>query len=179
MNTAIVDDSKDWTVDDYLKLREGLLAQLIDGNLIMLPAPNIVHQEVLGKLFMILKSQLAEEVFFSPVDLYLDNKNVLQPDLVFISQERSNIISNPDIEGIPDLVVEIISINSRVYDRNTKRIKYMELGVSEYWIIDPDYQSLKIYHPKSPYQPESYFIKEGIVTSDASESINFNLKELF
>ena len=123
--------------------------------------------------------EVLHRALFGEINLYLDHKNVLQPDLIYLSNERSHIITERGIEGVPDLGVEIISASNSIYDRNTKRLKYMDLGVTEYWIIDPAYRSLEIYHPKSANQPESYIIGEGKVKSAASKSIQFDLKEIF
>ena len=179
MQTATVDNSKDWTVEDYLQLEEGLQAQLIDGRLIISPVPDIIHQETLGELYSLLKAQLDGEVFFSPVDLYLDQRNVLQPDLVYVSKERSGIISERGIEGVPDLVVEIISVSNGIYDRNTKRQKYLDFGVTEYWIVDPLYQTLEIYTPTDRDEPRLHLIEKGMVHSLVSSTIQFDIESLF
>lgn len=179
MLTATVDSSKEWTVEDYLQLEEGLLAQLIDGQLIMSPAPNTEHQRVLRKLYDVIHESLEGEIFFSPVDLYMDSRNVMQPDLVFISKERASIVTSRGIEGTPDLIVEIISPSNSFYDRNTKRHKYLQLGVQEYWIIDPANKTLEIYTPKDHDTPRLYLVNEGAVTSLVSADVGFDLKALF
>jgi len=178
METATIDSSKEWTVEDYLQMEEGLLAQLIDGKLIMSPAPTTLHQRILGKLFILLEG-LKGEVFFSPVDLYIDNKNVLQPDIVFISKERSEIITERGIEGVPNLIVEVLSPSNVFIDRNSKKRKYLDLGVSEYWIIDPAHQTLEIYSPKDYDTPRLHLVDEGQIKSEVSRDISFDLKGLF
>ena len=179
MQVATIDKSKEWTVEDYLKLEEGLLAQLIDGKLIMSPAPTTNHQRIIRKLLFILDKQLKGELFFSPVDLYINNKNVLQPDLVYISEDRSDIITKRGIEGIPNLVIEVISPSNIFVDRNTKRKKYLDLGVTEYWIVDPAHETLEIYTPEKYDDPRFYLVEEGIVESTISDQINFDLKDIF
>ena len=179
MLTATVDRTKEWTVEDYLQLEEGLLAQLIDGELIMSPAPNTNHQRVLRKLYDELRGFSKGEFFFSPIDLYLDDKNVMQPDLVFISEKKSNIITTRGIEGVPDLVVEIISPSNSFYDRNTKRRKYLEIGVTEYWIVDPANKTMEIYTPADEDTPRLYLANEGEVNSLVSDAVGFDLKQIF
>jgi len=178
MEVAIIDQSKEWTVDDYLQLEEGLLAQLIDGKLITSPAPTTVHQRVLGKLFILLKD-LKGEVFFSPVDLYIDKANVLQPDLVYVSNEKQSIITKRGIEGVPNLVIEVISLSNSFVDRNTKRKKYLALGITEYWIVDPNNETLEIYTSEDEDNPRLYLVEEGTVNSTVDPDISFDLKQLF
>ncbi len=179
MEVATIDRSKVWTVDDYLKLEEGLLAQLIDGELIMSPAPTTEHQRILGELFSILKSKLEGSVFFSPIDLYVDTQNVLQPDLVYISPLKKKIISQRGIEGAPDIVVEVISPSNSFVDRNTKKQKYLAIGVQEYWILDPGNQTLEIYTPQDHNQPILYLAGQGTVTTILNKDFQFELAEVF
>jgi len=179
MEAAIIDRSKEWTVKDYLQLEEGLLAQLIEGNLIMSPAPTTIHQRTLRELYDALKISLDGELFFSPVDLYIDDKNVLQPDLVYISREKISIITERGIEGVPDVVVEVISPSNSFIDRNAKRKKYLDFGVKEYWIVDPANKTLEIYTSQDYDTPSLYLIEEGVVTSSVSDELNFNLKDIF
>lgn len=179
MEVATIDRSKEWTVEDYLQLEEGLLAQVIDGHLIMSPAPTPRHQLVLGELYTLFKTSLRGEVFFSPIDLYIDEKNVLQPDLVFIANANQEIITDRGIEGVPDLVVEVISPSNSFVDRNTKKKKYLEIGIKEYWIVDPANQTLEIYTPEDEDNPRLYLVKEGNVNSLVSQTLGFDLKVIF
>lgn len=179
MEVATIDKSKQWTVDDYLQLEEGVLAQLIDGQLVMSPAPTTKHQRVSRELLLILQKQLDGEIFYSPLDLYINDKNVLQPDLVFISKANKEIITERGIEGTPDLVVEVISPSNSFIDRNTKRKKYLALGVTEYWIVDPNNATLEIYVPKDEDNPRLYVVKEGNVNSLIDPKVSFNVKEIF
>ncbi len=178
MEVATFDRSKIWTVKDYLQLEEGLLAQLIDGQLIMSPSPTTQHQRVLRKLTLLL-DHLPGELFFSPIDLYLNENNVFQPDLIFISDQNAQIITERGIEGTPELVVEVISPSNGFIDRNTKRKKYLDLGVVEYWIVDPANETLEIYTPKDYDQPRYYLAGTGIVNSLVSNAISFDLEAIF
>lgn len=117
-------------------------------------------------------------IFFAPLDLYIDDRNVFQPDLIFISDENKDIITERGIEGTPDLVVEIISPSNSFVDRNTKRLKYLKLGVKEYWIIDGANRTLEIYKPVMEEIPELFIAGEGRVKSTIDKSINFDLEDL-
>ncbi len=180
MDKATIDKSKVWNVKDYEQLEEGLLAQLIKGELIMSPAPVPQHQRILRNLFIQLdKSFNTGELYFSPIDLYLDNQNIYQPDLLFVSEDNKNIITGKAIEGAPDLIVEVISPSNSFIDRNTKKRKYLEFGVIEYWIVDPANKTLEIYTPEDHDTPRLYLVKAGQISSLVSQSIAFNLDEIW
>jgi Uma2 family endonuclease len=85
--------------------------QLINGELIISPSPGSLHQRVLRDLFRILDKNVIGkgEVFFAPMDLYINEKNVFQPDLIYLSNKNKNFISERCIEGPPDIIIEIIS----------------------------------------------------------------------
>ncbi len=178
MQTATIDATKKWTVEDYLQLEEGLLAQLIDGQLIKSPAPSPLHQRTVRKLYDLLKEDSMGEFFFSPVDLYLDSKTVLQPDLVFVSNQQSEIISGRGIEGIPDMVIEVISPSNSFIDRNTKKRLYLEKQVKEYWIVDPANRTLEIYSSNLE-NPQLYLAGSGLVKSNILQNAKFDLSKLF
>lgn len=184
METARIDRTKEWTVADYLLLGEmDTPCQLINGELIMSPAPTPLHQRVSKRIFKLLDKASVNkgEVFYSPVDLYVDSKNVLQPDLVFISEENKQIISGRGIEGTPDLIVEIIFPSNIFTDRNIKKKTYQRIGVKEYWIVDPGNQTLEIYthNQADPETPFLYLAGEGAVTSTVMPDLAFDLKIIF
>ncbi len=185
METVKIDRTKEWTVEDYLLLGEmNTPCQLINGELIMSPAPTPYHQFISGNLYDILKTESKRNsgvVFYSPIDLYIDKNNVLQPDLIYVSKENKNIVTNRGIEGVPDLVVEIISPSNVFTDRNTKKKKYQNIKVKEYWIVDPGNKTLEIYTSTQEDQdtPYLYLAEEGLVTSTVLPQLQFNLKEIF
>lgn len=117
------------------------MCQVINNQLIMSPAPTSKHQQILRNIFrqidaFVLANHLGE-VFFAPVDVYLNEENVYQPDLVFISNERMHILQD-SIHGAPDLVVEVLSPGSKRLDKADKKNVYESSGVKEYWIIEPE-----------------------------------------
>ncbi|MEM7551950.1 MAG: Uma2 family endonuclease [Bacteroidota bacterium] len=166
MEAAIIDNSKEWTVEDYLQLEEGLLAQLIEGELIVSPSPLTTHQRVLRKLFSALNSRLEKsgEVFLAPLDLHIDHKNVFQPDLMYLSSRHSGYVIERGLNGPPDLVVEIISPSNSIFDRNTKKKKYLEFGVGEYWIIDPANKTFELY-TEDIDNPDQFLVEKGLIKS--------------
>ncbi|MBK5278254.1 MAG: Uma2 family endonuclease [Bacteroidia bacterium] len=181
MNTLTIDKTKEWTVDDYLLLGEMKTpCQLINGELIMSPAPTPNHQRVARKIFKILDSaNLLGEIFFSPIDLYIDSKNVFQPDLVYLSDSKAHLTKR-GIEGPPDLIVEIISPSNSYTDRNQKKDSYLRFGVKEYWIVDPGNETIEIYTPTGGADVPVFFSsKEGEVISSINNAIRFNLRDIF
>lgn len=185
MKTLMIDRSKEWTVDDFLKLEESNTpCELINGELVMSPAPTPFHQNVTSNLNDFLKAEARKTgglVFFAPIDLYIDRRNVFQPDLVFISSEKRTIITNRGIEGVPDLIVEIISPSNVFTDRNRKKKVYQQIGVREYWIVDPANYTLEVYKHDQPDAdiPYLYMVREGEVSSSVLTNLKFDLKDIF
>ena len=134
------------TYEDYEKTPEDERYELIEGELILAAAPNMAHQATQGKLgwrmASIVETKGLGYVFFSPCDVVLSEHTTLQPDLVFVSAKNAGIITDANIQGAPDLVVEIISPSSTGRDWVTKRDLYAKYGVKEYWLIDPANRTL-------------------------------------
>lgn len=125
----------------FQSLPEGTLAQLINNQLVMSPAPSDAHQVVTGEIYAALlyyvkKSNLGE-VRIAPYDVYLNRRNAFQPDIVFIANENLHKIRPNGLHGAPDLVIEILSPASWHYDKGDKKDEYERSGVKEYWIADP------------------------------------------
>jgi len=134
-----------FTYHDYLQLPEepGYHYEVLEGNLIKEPSPNVIHQRVSRRLQRILEDYFWEknsegEVFYAPLDVTFGEKNVLQPDLLYISEEKQNLIKEKRIDGPPLLTVEIISPSSGSRDRVQKMNIYQKAGVKHYWIVDPE-----------------------------------------
>ena len=137
-----------FTVNDYMTTPDDKRYQLLDGELILMPAPIIKHQRILGTLFVMLSTFVTAhhlgEVFIAPCDVVLSNYDVVQPDILFVSNARSGIVTRANIQGAPDLVVEILSPGTSQYDRGYKQALYRRSGVREYWLIDPDLESVEV-----------------------------------
>ena len=130
------------TYDDFLKLPDdGKRYEIIDGELYVSPAPNIRHQNVSivlsSRLFGHVKEGRRGRVFAAPTDVYLADDAIVEPDILFISRARLNIITAQHVRGAPDLVVEIISPSSTRTDQETKRDLYARYGVKHYWLAHP------------------------------------------
>jgi Uma2 family endonuclease len=137
-----------WTYERYYALDDDQRYEVIDGELLLVPGPGTVHQSLVGELYLrfatYVRAHGAGTVFLSPLDVVLDDRNVVQPDVLFIRNEALAIIDPRAIRGTPDLVVEIISPSSRRRDRMVKAELYARAGVPEYWIVDPAERSIEV-----------------------------------
>ena len=130
------------TYGDYRQLPAGLRYELVEGDLRMMSSPGTRHQEISKRLLGLFVEQVEKKglgkVYQAPYDVILSEHNVVQPDLLFVSGDRLGIITPDNVQGAPDLVVEILSESTRRWDRETKRRIYARYGVREMWIVDPD-----------------------------------------
>ncbi len=138
MRAESVDTSR-LTYEDYARLPEGGRYQLLEGDLIMTPAPTPRHQDVLASLYDLVKAFVQQrtlgKVYFAPIDVIFSGDTVLQPDLVFVSQDKQQLISERGIKGAPDLVVEISSPSSFHLDRGAKKSTYQQYGIPYLWLV--------------------------------------------
>ncbi|MGB9662845.1 MAG: Uma2 family endonuclease [Moorellaceae bacterium] len=138
-----------YTYEDYRRLPEGAPYQLIGGELVLTPAPSPYHQIIAFNLGLALGnfvvSRKRGRVLFAPLDVYLTETETYQPDIIFISRDRMDIIEAERINGAPDLVVEILSPTTAYYDLRKKFRVYERYGVKEYWIVDPGEKSVQVF----------------------------------
>ncbi len=136
------------TYDDYCRMPAGLRYELVEGDLRMVPSPDVFHQEISKRLQRILLEWIEDrglgKVYNAPIDVVLSEHNVVQPDLLYVSRERLGIIEKANIWGAPDLVIEILSPSTTEWDRVTKRRAYARYGVRELWIVDPEGRGIEI-----------------------------------
>ncbi len=130
---------------DYEALADEPRCELLYGELVVTPAPAVRHQAVVSELgrrlhaFARARGGLA---LMSPVDVALFDHSVVQPDVVYISANRLSI-ARRRFEGVPDLLIEVLSPDSARRDRLWKLRLYAEAGVREYWIVDPEAKTLE------------------------------------
>ena len=137
-----------FTVNDYMTAPPDELFQLLDGEMVLAPSPTSSHQRISGRLFLALQEFVSShdlgEVWFAPLDVVLSEHDVAQPDLLFVSNARSSVITQANIQGAPDLVVEVLSPGTAEYDRGYKRTLYGRSGVLEYWLVDPETRTIEV-----------------------------------
>ena len=129
-----------FTYRDYLNAPEDTRYELLDGELTMVPAPGERHQSVsalLGwKLVQFVTENRLGRVYPAPFDVVLSDTDVVQPDLLFVSNARAHVLTAANVRGAPDIVVEILSPSTAERDRTFKRTLYARHGVNEYWLVD-------------------------------------------
>ncbi len=139
------------TYDDFVRFPDdGMRHELIDGVHYVTPSPVLRHQQLLGRLHLAIASFLEErpdlgQVFLSPLDTVFSPWDVVEPDLVFVAGDQLDILTEPNIQGAPALVVEILSPGTRRRDLGIKRDLFDRGGVREYWVIDPKALDVAVY----------------------------------
>lgn len=126
---------------------DGNRYEILDGTLQVTPAPSPLHQRVSKRLQRQLEAHFEGrslgEVFDAPIDVILGPHDIVQPDLVVVTEPRA--VSDRAIEGPPLVVVEILSPSTRRRDRGTKSARYARLGIPHYWMVDPSAEWLEAY----------------------------------
>ena len=125
-------------IEKYLNLPEGYPAELIKGEIVMSPSPDVKHQEVEIKLIEKFLKHKDKGVVFVEIDVHFDDENILRPDVIFIKNENKKIIGERWIQGAPDIVVEVVSSASSGRDFVEKKQVYERFGVKEYWLVVPE-----------------------------------------
>lgn len=139
-----------FTYEDYLLFPEdGRRHELIGGEHYVTPSPNRKHQAILANLHRVLGNFVHDKrtgkLFFAPFDTLFSDLDIVQPDMLFVSAGRLSIITDKNVQGAPDLVVEVLSDSTRKTDEITKRKLYEQYGVAEYWVVDPELETVKVY----------------------------------
>ena len=172
-----------FTYEDYKNAPDDRRYELLDGELILVPAPNMFHQTTSKKLFW--KLQPVEErglgwVFYAPTDVKFTNTDTVQPDMVFVSSERSHIITEDNIRGAPDLVIEILSPSTAARDRTFKRALYERHGVNEYWMVDNDARNITVLLlGESGYELAGIYGEGQTLTSPTLSGFSLDLDDIF
>lgn len=162
---------------------DGLRYEIFDGMLeAMSPGPGATHQDVCRELVHLLRRGCISDykLYFAPLDVILDQLNVMQPDIMMIHRSRLSIVTKRGIEGAPDLVVEILSPGSGSRDKVRKRQVYERFGVAEYWIVDPVARTLDQYSLVEGAYGAPRRTQEGeTVVSDRLTCLSFSFEAIF
>ena len=129
---------------------DGLRHEIIDGEHYVTAAPNLRHQELVGRLFLSIGAFVEDRpergrAFLSPFDVVFSFHDIVEPDLIFVAPDQYEILTEKNIQGTPAVVVEILSPSTRKRDRELKRKLYDRTGVREYWLVDPMQDHVTIY----------------------------------
>ncbi|MBE0447147.1 MAG: Uma2 family endonuclease [Actinobacteria bacterium] len=175
-----------YTYEDYLRIPEDKRYELIGGELIVVPSPKTKHQRISAELGFLLMSYVKENnagvIFYAPYDVYFDEENVVQPDILFVSKERQDVITEDNVKGAPDLVVEIVSPSSGYYDLVKKKKLYARFGVKEYWLVDPEEKTVEIYlleKDTGSFEPAQSLSEKDQLTSKTFPGLSIDLNKLF
>jgi len=176
---------KVWTYEDYLNLEDEKRYEVINGRLEEMPAPSFEHQRISGVIEFIMRGFVYKhrlgEIVYAPFDVILSETVVVQPDIVFISNENLKDIKRGRLFGPPDLVIEIVSPATIRRDTVVKKDIYKRFGVREYWIVYPDERAIEVWvlSDKGKYELFSVAEREGKVKSKVLQGLEVDLKEVF
>jgi Uma2 family endonuclease len=160
------------TYEDYALIPDdGRHHEIIDGERHVSPSPRTRHQRLVGALFALLrrhvKAQGLGEVYVAPFDVLLSDHDVVQPDVLFVSDARLHIVDEENCKGAPDLLVEVLSEGMRRYDLQRKRALYERAGVQEYWVVDPGIDEAPVFRAEG-----GRYAPPGILSAEAGDALS-------
>ena len=177
------------TYDDFVQFPDdGKRHEIIDGVHYVTPSPRLRHQDLVGRLHIEIALYLrahpdAGRVFLSPLDVVLSHYDVVEPDLLFIAGDQAGIMTDKNIQGAPALVVEVLSKSTRKRDAQTKRRLFERTGVREYWLVDPELDTVQIFRPsedKRLSRVEELSAEDGgTLTTPLLPGCAIDIRELF
>jgi Uma2 family endonuclease len=177
-------DAELLTVEDYRATPEGSRYQLVEGDLLRVPSVNVFHQIIVGNLSLIfgrfVDRQPVGQFYFGPLDVYLSEHNVLQPDLLFVASANLGILAEDGVHGAPDLVIEVLSPATAQLDKKTKRRVYARAGVKEMWLVDPLLLQIQRYDfARDQAKPVQLIEEDESFTTSLLPGLTFAASEVF
>jgi Uma2 family endonuclease len=181
---AITKPAGTWTYEDLFSLPDdGRRYEIIEGELYEMPAPNWDHAVTVMNLILLLApvvQALGGRVLTAPLDVFFDGANPVQPDVVVLLPESAAIGAGRGVDGVPDLLVEVLSPANRGHDLLTKRALYARAGVREYWIVDPAGRAVEVLTLDSDaFHTEQIASGDNAVISSLLEDAAFPLEAIF
>ena len=178
MQTAIK-----FNYQDYLQLPEDKRYEIIDGDLFMVPSPNESHQHILTNILYILINYVRRNklgaIYCAPFDILFSDEDIVQPDVIFVSNENKKVITKDNIKGSPDLLVEILSPSTSKRDMGIKKKLYARHGVREYWIVDPKRETVDVFRLKGrEFESKQYGVQDCLSCS-VIKNLTIEAKEIF
>ena len=172
------------TYNDYALMDDDKRYELIEGELYMVPAPGFYHQTISMNISHPLKQFVKENnlgtVLYATFDVVLSETDVVQPDIIFVSKERMGLMTEKNLRGTPDLAIEILFSSTKERDKLVKKRLYMEYGVKEFWIVDPDKKAIEIMVlSETGYETEGLYFIDDELTSPLLRDFRLDLKEVF
>lgn len=140
--------------------------QLIDGEVITAMPPIPKHQAIVGEILFLLMTiarKLGGKAFTSPIEVYLDEYNIYEPDVLYLTPDSNCMIEEKRLRGAPELVVEVLSPSTAKHDRQEKYMAYEKHGVQEYWIVDPAHETVEVW-----VSNDGLFERQGVYAKNDS-----------
>lgn len=160
------------TYDDFVLFPDdGKRHEIIDGAHYVTPSPDVRHQTIVLRLVVeiatFLKQHPVGRVFVAPLDVVLSNHDIVEPDVLFVATDQTDILTEKNVQGPPALVVEVLSHSTRKRDAQAKRRLFERTGVREYWLVDPELDLVKIFRRAA----DGTFPRVAELSADASEAL--------
>lgn len=182
MEGLTIKSDKFYTYEDYIKINDGQDYEVIGGKLIMVPKPKLYHQKIAYRLVGVLEKHTLQEKageVYGDVDVVFGDQ-VVSPDIVFISKDRLSITTETNIQGPPDLIIEVLSPSTQKYDRKEKSQLYYINGVKEYWTVDPALQLVEIFiTSEKGWVRGGIYDENDILTSYLLPGLQIELNNIF
>jgi Uma2 family endonuclease len=161
---------------------DGMRREIVTGELIVTAAPSPVHQQLVALIIRLIGNHVDDRqlglVFPAPVDVRLSPNDVVEPDIVFVSEARLEIVTAKFIDGAPELVVEVLSPSTQQMDLVRKRALYSRSGINEYWIVDPDRRLLHLHRLESGlFVPVT--TEDGVLRSTVLPDLEIDVPQIF
>lgn len=166
-------------LDDY---QDHDLLQLINGEVVIGMPPTPKHQRIVREILVmltLLAREIGGEALDSPIEVYLDEHNIYEPDVLYMSPDSKCKVLGKRLEGAPELVVEVLSPSTAKYDKREKYAGYEQHGVQEYWIVDPVHELIDVWTFDG-----GKFMHQGVYSVDdkfasAVLTVDIEVKSLF
>ena len=173
------------TYEDYRQLPDdGKRYELIGGEMHMIASPTTEHQRISFNLTVAIGTHVREQslgsLFIAPTDVVLSRRDVVQPDILFVSKDREMIITETHIDGPPDLIVEILSPSTASLDRLVKRQLYARHGVREFWLVSPEASTVEVLElHEGAYRRRVLVGRGDTITSNVLEGLELAIDAVF
>jgi Uma2 family endonuclease len=174
-----------WTYDDYAALPgDGRRYEIVNGVLVMAPAPNRAHQDAVLRIahYLLMHVEFAGlgKVMIAPFDVQLSSEDVFQPDVFVVLNAHLERVQEKKFMGVPDLVVEVASPSTAVYDRLTKFEKYAQAGIPEYWLANANARTIQVLVlERGEYRSLGIFRGEQVLLSRIVPNLPIGVEKFF
>ena len=171
------------TYEDFLTFPDdGVRREIVEGEVLVTPAPNVRHQDLVLRLCFALEEHVRAHgggrVFVSPLDVRLSEHDIVEPDVIFLAEDRLSIIKEKFMLGSPSLLIEVVS-DPRT-DRVRKRELYARAGVPEYWIVDPDAERGEVHRLEGSRYGKPQILEPGeSLETTLLPGLRLNIEDLF